>query len=138
MTINIRKLDLPEGFCGSVYLHSMPGRRETIEEFFTAADEQDIDCIACLTSIEEIREKSPSYSAALESGLMRQTILAFPIEDFGIPDNLERFFEYISQLANLLRKKNKLLIHCGAGIGRTGLCAICLLCVLGLPEDQEK
>lgn len=136
MIINIRKLDMPAEKYGSVYLHSMPGRRETIEEFLAAADARGITCIACLTSMAEIREKSPSYLKALENGLIRQTILAFPIEDFGVPENLEDFSDYIGKLSALVSEGNNLLIHCGAGIGRTGLCAICLLRVLGISEAQ--
>jgi len=67
-----------------LYLHSMPGRYEPVEEFLGAITERNIRCVVCLAQPAEIRQKSPAYTALL-TGMALRTI-GHPIVNFGIPD----------------------------------------------------
>ena len=40
-----RKVDLPEDIPGTLYLHSMPGRMEELEDFLSEAKSQGIDTV---------------------------------------------------------------------------------------------
>ena len=90
----------------------------------------------CLAGPAEIRAKSPSYGAAIEAGAVPCDVETFPIADFGVPADREAFWALASKIAMELKGGSRILIHCGAGIGRTGTLATCVL--LGLGEESTK
>lgn len=53
-------------------------------------------------------------------------VIHYPIEDFYTPDDLETFDYFLSEIGDHLRHGN-ILIHCSAGLGRTGLVTAALL-----------
>lgn len=55
----------------------------------------------------------------------------YPIADLGIPNNMSDFHDFITRIAELVRQKQRIWIHCRAGLGRTGTVAACLLVYLG-------
>lgn len=122
---------LPQDVTGRLFLHSMPGRRESWDNFVSEAERRGIDFIVCLTSNDEIKEKSPSYADAISNNLLTSKIESFPITDYGVPADKDAFAKFVGRIADLLRSGNTVLAHCGAGIGRTGTFAICLLIELG-------
>jgi hypothetical protein len=130
-----RKAPLPQGISGRLYLHSMPGRFENWDDFASEADKQGLDAVASLVPYPEISEKSPAYAAALSGGGLSWQHNSFPISDFGVPPagDTVAFRAFIAGLAGRLRQGESVLVHCGAGIGRTGTAAICLLVELGMP-----
>ena len=139
--IKFREIELDD-VSGNIYLHSMPGRREPIEQFIESCGTQAISAIICLTDKPEIESKSPLYSPFVEAGnLVEILILYSPVEDFGVPtddDSIARYKVSIEQAVNYLKTGN-ILIHCGAGIGRTGTFAVVLLQRLGYTfEDSYR
>lgn len=118
---------------GSLYLHSMPGRYETIGQFIATAEELGISLVICLNSDEEIQLKSPDYYQALRSSRFPVKRKAFPIIDFGVADNTEAFYALVRYTARLLTGGTNILVHCAGGIGRTGTFAGCMLKALELP-----
>jgi protein-tyrosine phosphatase len=60
----------------------------------------------------------------------------FPIVDFGVPSDRARFLELVNSIAFDLRGGANILLHCAAGIGRTGTVASCVLAALGVPVDE--
>jgi hypothetical protein len=70
---------------GSLYLHSMPGRRETMDGFIAELERFDIARIICLNSTEEIYRKSPEHQQAIKSGTLPGEHISFPVTDFGAP-----------------------------------------------------
>ena len=81
----------------------------------------------------EIAAKSPQYAAAIEQQKLSCAIDIYPIQDFSSPEDQQHFSSALQLCAERLQRGENLLIHCAAGIGRTGSTAICLLLKLGYP-----
>ena len=128
-----RPLPLPSAITGAVWLHSMPGRLETWDAFLAEAGRERISLIVCLTPRHEIAPLSPAYEAALRAGTLPMRWLPLPMRDFGLADNLRDFRAGIERLAEAVTAGDAALLHCAAGIGRTGTSAACLLKRLGAP-----
>ena len=58
--------------------------------------------------------------------------LECPIPDFSIPADPARFRERILNVAERLQDGQSILVHCAAGVGRSGTAAISILQSLGL------
>ena len=128
----LRKLSLPSNVPGALYLSGMPGKYGAFENERDRVTAEEIDTVLCLTSLEEIERRSPSYAAAIQGGELTWRQWMFPIADFDAPDDREAFLAQVCAAADHLREGGRLLVHCNAGIGRTGLTAVCLLIVLGM------
>jgi protein-tyrosine phosphatase len=116
----------------------MPGRNETLSQAFDEIRSLSIDRIICLAPLDDIRGKVRSYADAIESGNLPCACTLYPIEDFGVPTDLEAFTVFTIDMAKLLNDSKRLLMHCGAGIGRTGTVACCVLLALGVAEDDAR
>ena len=133
-----RSVSLPDGVKGKLYLHSMLGRYETFEEAEYEIVNRKIDEIICLATPEEIRLKSPQYANALKLDKNIWRLRMFPIPNFGVPTDRQAFLQLARELARQLLSGNKLLIHCGGGIGRSGTLAIGLLIALGMGAEKAR
>lgn len=131
-----RALPLPDDTAGEVYLHSMPGRNEPLAEVSEAIRARGIMRVISLAPLEEIREKSPQYAQLIERGAHGWQQEIFPIEDFGVPIDEDAYLAFFQRLSRQVRAGEKILLHCAAGIGRTGMGAMTLLMCLG--EDRES
>ena len=136
-TAAFRRLELPSGVKGQVYLHSMPGRCETWAQFEATAAASRIQAIVCLADDAEIAKKSKCYAEALQRRLP-YALHRFPIDDYGVPDDDEGFAGFVTFVADRLRDGERVLVHCGAGIGRTGMFASCLLMALGCGIEDAR
>lgn len=130
-----------------IYLHSMPARFESWEQFLSACKDHQIGHILCLTSVSEIALKSPVYANAIATHTLGVKLSIIEVKDFSTPQHLIHYQSVLKALLVLLEQSqwqrgavqpNNLLIHCAAGIGRTGCAAICLLKELGLDNDEAK
>ena len=131
-----RKLGLPAGVSGSLFLHSMPGRNEPLEDAVAELRRLGISRIISLAPLSEIRTKSPAYGQAIEASALPAVLSSCPISDRGVPENRAEFLNSVDETASALRAGQKLLLHCGAGIGRTGTYAAAVLVRLGIPKDE--
>lgn len=75
-------------------------------------------------------ENLPSYSTS-------KKYINFPIKDTRIPDNNYKFSLLIIYLEDMIKKKEKLFIHCRGGHGRSALVAACLLCKIKNISSKE-
>jgi protein-tyrosine phosphatase len=116
----------------------MPGRNESIQDSIEEINEKGISTVVSLTSNQEIKEKSPDFSRAINSNAFKTRRISFPIQDFGIPSDRNSFLELSTDLAKSLSNGENILIHCGAGIGRTGTLAISVLMSIGIDPNKAS
>lgn len=123
---------------GRLYLHRMPGRQEPLDDAWAEITRLGISALVCLAPMDEVREKSPQYAQALEQATVPCTVWRFPICDNQGPDDDSAFHEAVTRAADSLRAGERVLVHCGAGIGRTGMFAVATLMAVGVPEHEAR
>lgn len=127
-----RRVDLPADVPGALYLHSLPGRHEPLDACWREARRLALAAVVCLVPDDEILALSPEYHAALARAATPCEVWRFAIVDFGTPDDRDGFARLLARAAERLRSGDALLVHCAAGIGRTGMFAAGVLRRLGL------
>lgn len=95
--------------------------RESLEEFLGLLRENNIKIVVVLLTQRAIDKK---YDGRLikvyeDAGF---EVLHYPIRDFEVPEDLMGFHRTVTKISNALKTGN-VLMHCGAGLGRTGMVA---------------
>jgi protein-tyrosine phosphatase len=115
-------LDLP----GKIYRSPMPfGPYDPKNQVWMLYHDHKIKLVVILVEKQEYlvhaRKDLPAFYR--ENGL---AVLHFPIPDFQVPEQNDRFSEAIDAVLEIAQAGDNLAIHCLAGIGRTGLFLACL------------
>lgn len=136
-TVDPSLIELPVGLPGSLFRSSMPfGPYDPLGQIWPAYQERDVQLVTVLTEPQEYLV----YVGADLPAFYRQAgleVIAFPIPDFGTPSDRVAFDETLAQIETALRAGRNVVVHCLAGVGRTGLVAACLAKrVLHLPGDE--
>jgi protein-tyrosine phosphatase len=131
-----RRVDLPASIAGKLWLHSMPGRQESWSEFEAQAKRVNLGEVVCLTPVEEIAELSPHYHLAVRRSGTTFNWAHLPMRNFGLPEDPEAYRRKVQEIAQSVREGKAVMLHCAAGIGRTGSTAACVLKALGLTTDE--
>jgi protein-tyrosine phosphatase len=134
--MTLRKVKLPPDVRGSLWLSAMPGRASTWSEFEQEAQQAGLEMVVCLTPRDEVRELSPAYHASIQQGNASYAWLHLPVPNFGVPQDRDAFRRGIAQVAKALQAGKPVMMHCAAGMGRTGSAAACVLKALGLPAQE--
>ena len=132
----LRNLRLPDDVPGRVLLGAMPGRFETWLAFREEARREALHAVVCLAPRSELAELSPEYHAALARGGLPFRWMNVPMRNFGLPEDPAGFRRDIAAIAQQVRGGDAVLLHCAAGLGRTGTAAACLLKALGLDAGE--
>ena len=127
---------MPPDVSGQLWLSGMPGRFEPWPQFELQAQRSGLALVACLTPRSELAELSPDYHAAVTAGRLPFRWQSVPMRNFGLPEDPAAFRRDIARIADALRSGDGVLLHCAAGMGRTGSAAACVLKALGLPTDE--
>lgn len=104
-----------------------PGSGEALRrELQALADQEAIGAVVSLT------ETPLDRSAAEAAGM---AYLHEPIPDFGVPtpEAADRIVDFV---ADQIEAGRRVLVHCGAGYGRTGLALACCLADRGSAPEQ--
>ena len=127
---------LPEKFTlGRLYLCSMPGRFEPLDEFLREIQEAGVSHIVCLVPNDEIEEKSPEYLFAIEENHLPARLLRFAIPNYGTPENPAELDHMLDFIRERMDAGESVVVHCAYGHGRTGAVSALLLARMGLPLE---
>jgi protein-tyrosine phosphatase len=90
--------------------------------------------IVCLTERRELADRYPGYVDWIDAQHGERAI-RFPIADLHAPPPVA-METLLEQLRGRLDAGEGLIVHCGAGIGRAGTVAVCLLMSLGVRREE--
>lgn len=129
-------IELPFNLQGNIFRSSMPfGNYDPSGENFREFKQKKIKVIVLLAEDKECEQKAGRNLRLfyLHEGFQ---VIHFPIPDFGIPSN-EDLQHFALKTIECAKKGHNIIIHCSAGIGRTGLFAAYLAKqVLDLPGEE--
>lgn len=119
---------------GFIAVMAKPVAGEWIEDEFRGIAQFGISRMVSLLETHEIRDlgllTAPDLCAANQINFMH-----YPIKDRGLPSPFSATQKLVTQLHDDILKGNNTVIHCRAGIGRTGLLAAAVLIRHGLDAN---
>lgn len=113
---------------------SMCGKHAIAPDVHVAMGRCGATTVVCLVEEHEIVGHWPAYVHWLRQHA-GGTAVWFPIHDLHAPP-LHRAEPFLAGLLARIEHGEHLLVHCAAGIGRTGTVAACLLVQLGMSLDD--
>lgn len=120
---------------GRLFKMGMPGRFTDLEADLEEMRKSGVELIVCLTPQDEMQAKSERYFEAVVDQRLGIEHVELPIEDQGVPLDVREYEAVVARVHDLLISGKAVLVHCAAGIGRTGVFIISLLQNLG--HDTE-
>lgn len=113
---------------GSGFLAVMakPTAGDWVDEEFSGLAEADIGCVVSLLECAEAREVGLASEQA-HCGAHGMEFVSYPIPDRGLPHSVPHFADFTRGLYAAVFKGRNTVVHCRAGIGRTGVVAAGIL-----------
>lgn len=120
---------------GTHAVMAKPVAGEYIEEEFSGLAASGFHQVISLLEAHEAFEVGLSDEARLcEQNRLR--FASFPIRDRGVPSNVGDFARITGEVCNDVWEGRSTVVHCRAGIGRTGLFAAGILMHAGVEADK--
>jgi hypothetical protein len=135
-----------------LYLDAMPGRKKTGRPqgdfglWLQEMAENRIKTVVCLAPEGQIADESPEYARWRSdqtggAGSEQFELIDIPVDDFHAPEPFvaARFWKVAGDAAERIQSGERVFVHCGAGIGRTGMFAVAVLMQQGYRyEDANR
>jgi protein-tyrosine phosphatase len=130
---------LPETIPGKLYRAPMPGRPDwPLRAALADIKKAEIDIVVSLVTLPEMRRFAPGYARLLDEEDYSWDHWDWPVEDGYVPEDEEEFLDVARDVAFELKDGQNVMIHCFAGVGRTGMMSIAVLTALGFPPEQAR
>jgi protein-tyrosine phosphatase len=92
------------------------------------------DTVVCLNEEYELADRYPGYVAWLRAQPAERVVWC-PIPDLDAPE-FDEFAPVLTDIVDRVVAGDRLIVHCGAGIGRAGTTAVAVLVSLAVPLDD--
>ena len=125
---------------GQLWISHYPGKRDIGNKAIQAEmdllelKKRKIDIVASLLE----RKELASLQIANLFELIKKHNFShyyFPIKDKSVPKNKAQLHRFLDNLCDEIQKDKNILIHCNAGLGRSGLIAALLCKKIGIVEE---
>ena len=120
---------------GKLAIFAHPRDGEGLLDEIRALKADGLDVIVSLLTKEEDKEINLLDEQEVCAGLGLQFI-QFPIDDVSVPASSAATLALVNVLDEFLSKGSSVGIHCRAGVGRSGMIAVCLLMMRGFSPKE--
>jgi len=134
--VSLRPLALPAPVTGALWLTGLPDNAERLRRYRVETAARRVTHVVILAEEHEVRDLAPEYARWLASDPCPFVLMRLPIRDFGVPDTVAGFRLAAQRIARALKRGRRVVTHCRAGIGRTGMMAVAVLIELGVSPDE--
>ncbi|MDW8060349.1 MAG: tyrosine-protein phosphatase [Thermomicrobium sp.] len=134
----LRSVDPAPLASGSLLLCGMPAPPTPLAQFEAESAGAGVHRVVRVADPEREGHESPDAAREVAAGAFPVPVVRLPIADFGVPAHGRRCASPVRPIADWSRAGERVVLHCGAGIGRTGMTVVCVHLVLGFAREEAE